>query len=120
MKFSCDNPRSRFALRIYVEGVNVITGEPTILKRETGTRDHKKQDYIVVPQQESLIGIATSPGMVKRFVPVPYEHDYSIEHPVSCSSGNSFQIYLLKIDNRENNFVKFSSRLFQLKSKISS
>ncbi|KAI5783806.1 hypothetical protein FPQ18DRAFT_310451 [Pyronema domesticum] len=73
MKFSCDNPRSRFALRIYVEGVNVITGEPTILKRETGTRDHKKQDYIVVPQQESLIGIATSPGMGKQFREIQFE-----------------------------------------------
>lgn len=44
----------KFAIRIYVGGVNGITGEPmipnmaTLLKRQNGVE--KKQDYIIVPE----------------------------------------------------------------------
>ena len=65
----------QFAIRIYIGGVNAITGEPmipnmaTLLKRQNGIG--KKQDYVVVPEQPWLDGIATSPGVVKQFVAVP-------------------------------------------------
>jgi hypothetical protein len=76
---------SKFAIRVYVGGVNGITGEPmipnmaTLLKRQNGI---KKQDYVVLPEQPWLDGIATRPGMVMQFVAVPYGSGYSIEHQV--------------------------------------
>jgi len=79
----------QFAIRIYIGGVNAITGEPmipnmaTLLKRQNGIG--KKQDYVVVPEQPWLDGIATSPGVVKQFVAVPYGSGYSIEHQVDVS-----------------------------------
>jgi hypothetical protein len=84
LRFTSNNT---FAIRIYVGGVNGITGEPmipnmaTCLKRQNGIE--RKQDYIVVPSQPWLDGIATSPGMVKQFVAVPYESGYSVEHQVN-------------------------------------
>jgi hypothetical protein len=76
----------QFAIRIYVGGVNGITGEPmipnmaTLLKRQNGVE--RKQDYVVVPGQPWLDGIATGPGQVKQFIAVPYGSGYSIEHQV--------------------------------------
>jgi len=81
------NSYSKFALRIYVGGVNAITGEPmvpdmsTLLRRQNGIE--KKQDYVVLPSQPWLDGIATSPGIVKQFVAVPYKSGYSVEHQIT-------------------------------------
>jgi hypothetical protein len=81
----CFRSTSKFAIRIYVGGVNGITGEPmipttaTLLNRQNGI---KRQNYVVVPEQPWLDGIATSPGVVKQFVAVPYGSGYSIEHQV--------------------------------------
>lgn len=80
----------KFAIRIYVGGVNGITGEPmipnmaTLLKRQNGVE--KTQDYIVVPEQPWVDGIATGPGVVKQFVAVPYGSGYSIEYQVNFLS----------------------------------
>jgi len=52
----------------------------TLLKRQNGVE--KKQDYIIVPEQPWVDGIATGPGIVKQFVAVPYGSGYSIEHQV--------------------------------------
>lgn len=89
----------KFAIRIYVGGVNGITGEPmipnmaTLLKRQNGVE--KKQDYIIVPEQLWVDGIATGPGIVKQFVAVPYGSDYSIEYQVTGSEttgGIQFEV----------------------------
>ncbi|KAG1724617.1 ubiquitin family-domain-containing protein [Suillus lakei] len=93
------NSNKKFAIRIYVGGVNGITGEPmipnmtTLLKRQNGVE--KKQDYIVVPPQPWLDGIATGPGMVKQFVAVPYGSGYSIEYQITGSEttgGIQFEV----------------------------
>jgi ubiquitin len=89
----------KFAIRIYVGGVNGITGEPmipnmaTLLKRQNGVE--KKQDYIIVPEQPWVDGIATGPGIVKQFVAVPYGSGYSIEHQITGSEttgGIQFEV----------------------------
>ncbi|KAF8244153.1 ubiquitin-domain-containing protein [Wilcoxina mikolae CBS 423.85] len=91
----------RFAIRIYVGGVNGVTGEPmipnmaTLLKRQNGIE--KKQESVVVPGQPWLDGIATSPGMVKQFVAVPYGSGYSIEHQITgleTTGGIQFELGL--------------------------
>ncbi|KIK33499.1 hypothetical protein CY34DRAFT_813561 [Suillus luteus UH-Slu-Lm8-n1] len=89
----------KFAIRIYVGGVNGITGEPmipnmaTLLKRQNGVE--KKQDYIIVPEQPWVDGIATGPGIVKQFVAVPYGSGYSIEYQITGSEttgGIQFEV----------------------------
>ncbi|KAG2074939.1 hypothetical protein BDR04DRAFT_1070838 [Suillus decipiens] len=89
----------KFAIRIYVGGINGITGEPmipnmaTLLKRQNGVE--KKQDYIIVPEQPWVDGIATGPGMVKQFVAVPYGSGYSIEYQITGSEttgGIQFEV----------------------------
>ncbi|KAG1818121.1 uncharacterized protein BJ212DRAFT_1348834 [Suillus subaureus] len=93
------NSNKKFAIRIYVGGVNGITGEPmipnmaTLLKRQNGVE--KKQDYIIVPEQPWVDGIATGPGIVKQFVAVPYGSGYSIEYQITGSettSGIQFEV----------------------------
>ncbi|KAI5855159.1 hypothetical protein BZA05DRAFT_442822 [Tricharina praecox] len=57
--------------------------------------NEERQDYVVVPPQPWLNGIATSPGVVKQFVAVPYKLGYSVEHQVTGSEtvrGIEFEI----------------------------
>ena len=62
-----DYRHDKYAIRVFVGGVNGITGEPmvpdmsTLLKENNGVPP--KQDYVVVPPQPWLDGVAVSPGM---------------------------------------------------------
>lgn len=77
---------STFAVKIYVGGVNAVSGEPA---RETATSMRRRlermkknqniQDYVVVPEQLWLDGIASSGGTVKQFVAMPLGSGYSVE-----------------------------------------
>ncbi|EXL39953.1 hypothetical protein FOCG_17455 [Fusarium oxysporum f. sp. radicis-lycopersici 26381] len=64
--------QKRFAIRPYVGGVNGLSGESSeggmasILRRMNS--EARKQDYIVLPEQLWLDGIAIAPGMVSQFV----------------------------------------------------
>jgi hypothetical protein len=64
--------KKRFAVRLFLGGVNGISGEVAIgdmtslIRRMNSLAS--KQDYIVLPDQKWLDGIATSPGIVKQFV----------------------------------------------------
>ena len=71
----------KFALKVLLGGVNGISGEAVDLNKTA--QPNPKQDYVVVPGQPWLDGIATAPGQVKQFVAVPYGSGYSIEQQVS-------------------------------------
>jgi hypothetical protein len=67
--------KSRFVVRPFVGGVNAISGEPLLgdmkaLLQRVRSVTHK-QDYLVLPKQPWLDGIATSPGIIKQFVATP-------------------------------------------------
>jgi ubiquitin len=90
---------NKFALRVYVGGINAVSGEPmvpdmsTFLRRQNGIE--KKQDYVVIPPQPWLDGIATSPGVVKQFVAVPFKSGYSVEHQIAgreTTGGVQFEV----------------------------
>jgi hypothetical protein len=63
---------NKFAIRPFVGGVNGISGEVStgdmgsFLRRMNSLAP--KQDYIVLPDQKWVDGIATSPGLVKQFI----------------------------------------------------
>jgi hypothetical protein len=74
ISFKC-SPKRQFILRPFVGGVNGISGEAmvgdmTSLIRRMNSLS-PKQDYLVLPEQKWLDGIATSPGRVKQFVATP-------------------------------------------------
>ena len=82
--------RRPYAIKFYVGGVNAISGEATtetVASKMNGLRlvEQKKsiQDYVVVPAQRWLDGIAASPGNVRQFVAMPFGTGYSVEEQVT-------------------------------------
>lgn len=96
--FHCKGAQS-YMIKIYVGGINAISGEPakedneTIARRQAkladlqddGSDESKEklaaalQDYVVVPGQQWLDGVAVAPGKVKQFVAMPFDSGHSIE-----------------------------------------
>lgn len=84
-----------YMIKIYVGGINAISGEPatedgaTKLRRQTRlaaarSKDDKDaasplQDYIVVPGQQWIDGITDAAGTVRQFVAMPFGSGYSVE-----------------------------------------
>lgn len=85
--FTSDRPD---ALKIHVGGVNAISGEPvaenaaTQLRRRALLSQNKSiQDYVVLPEQPWLDGIATSPSKVRQFVAMPIGKGYTVEAQIT-------------------------------------
>lgn len=101
INFYC-NSRKQYAIKIFTGGVNAISGEPvvetpaTTLRRRTCLSEGKSiQDYIVVPGQLWLDGIATSPGVVKQFVATGMGQGFTVEGQVTGAEdvgGLQFEI----------------------------
>ena len=87
VNFSSDTP---FAIKIYIGGVNAVSGEPavetevTMMKRLALLNKGKSiQDYVTTPKQRWLDGIAESDGNVRQFVAMPLGSGYSVEAQVT-------------------------------------
>ena len=96
--FDCKGAQS-YMIKIYFGGINAISGEPakedkeTIARRQAkladlqddGSEESKEklaaalQDYVIVPGQQWLDGVAVAPGKVKQFVAMPFDSGHSIE-----------------------------------------
>ena len=81
---------SQFAIKIYLGGVNAVSGEPMIENVATQLRRQKLkaegksiQDYVVTPNQIWLDGIASAAGVVRQFVAMPMGSGYSVEAQVT-------------------------------------
>ena len=95
---SCD----QFAIKIYVGGINAISGEPMIENAATQLRRQKRkangqsiQDYVIMPDQRWIDGIASAEGIVRQFVAMPMGTGYSVEAQVTghdLVSGLQFEI----------------------------
>lgn len=88
-------------IKIYVGGVNAISGEPALEDAATKLRRITRlsgslhaysptpeplsplQDYIVVPDQSWIDGIADSNGTVRQFVAMPFDSGYSVESQIT-------------------------------------
>jgi hypothetical protein len=96
--FGCKNDDVRdYMIKIYAGGINVISGERA--NEDAGTRLRRQaklacqyngtsstsplQDYIVVPSQLWLDGIADSNGTVRQFLAMPLGSGYSIESQIT-------------------------------------
>lgn len=71
ISFDCPFGKN-YAIRPYVGGINGISGESMMEKLGTVTRRPddltEKQDYLVLPRQARLDGVATESGVVKQFI----------------------------------------------------
>lgn len=81
---------SKFAVKIYVGVVNAVSGEPSLETEQTKKRRYEMltsgrtiQDYVVVPQQLWLDGIASQDGKVRQFVAMPLGSGYSVEAQIT-------------------------------------
>ena len=93
---------SQFAIKVYLGGVNAVSGEPMIenaatqLRRQKLKADGKSiQDYVVTPKQKWLDGIASAAGVVRQFVSMPMGSGYSVEAQVTgqeLAGGLQFEI----------------------------
>ncbi len=60
--------RTYFVVKIFLNSVNVITGDIPQAKIENGSIDRQKQDYVVVPNQRWIDGVAIGGGKARQFV----------------------------------------------------
>lgn len=94
-----------FIIKMYVGGVNVVSGVHTEVAAPKHQRvqpeklRHTVQDYVVVPNQLWIDGIAVKPGLVRQFVAMPMGQGYSVEAQLSgeeAAGGLQFEITPMK------------------------
>jgi hypothetical protein len=115
-----------------VSGEPAVQNAATTLRRQTKSSQHESiQDYIVVPNQLWLDGIASEAGKVRQFVAMSVGSGYSVEKQVTgeeVTGGIQFEIipckeYTMAINIMdENGFHKmeFNNRatIGEVKSKL--
>ncbi|ROT36000.1 hypothetical protein SODALDRAFT_320466 [Sodiomyces alkalinus F11] len=86
IEFSAEMP---FAVKIFVGGVNAISGFPVL--ENDRTRDKRRrmlaqgksiQDYVVLPEQPWLDGVVSRNGSVRQFVAQPQGSGFAVEAQV--------------------------------------
>jgi hypothetical protein len=82
IKFVSQRP---YAVQLFVGGVNAVSGKPLVASPSDPSRSKSKatQEYMVVPNQDWIDGIATAPGVVRQFVAMPSGSGYSVEAQVT-------------------------------------
>ncbi|KIY01351.1 uncharacterized protein Z520_02903 [Fonsecaea multimorphosa CBS 102226] len=92
INFTANSP---FAIKVYVGCVNAISGEPAAGSASAKQRrallvsqGEPIQDYMVVPGQSWLDGIASSNGIVKQFVATPLGEGYTVEAQITGHEEN--------------------------------
>lgn len=102
---------AKYLIKIYVGSIYAISGEPAVedcgtkLRRQAqfakfinnsdGSDSIPLQDYVIVPGQEWLDGIANSNGTIRQFVAMPFGSGYSIESQTTgkdTAGGVHFEI----------------------------
>lgn len=115
MKFSAQRP---FAMKIYVGGVNAISGVPISETPEAALKRLQssakvKQDYVVLPDQPWLDGIAAEDGQIRQFVAMPKGSGYSVEVQVTGEEkidGIQFEIIPPKLGCHDVLKIRYSSQ----------
>jgi hypothetical protein len=87
--------RAKFAIKVYVGGINAVSGERA---NEPGIARYRRakalasstniQDYVVVPLQKWLDGVAVTPGRVRQFVTTPFGSGHSVEAQMTQEEVN--------------------------------
>ena len=96
-----------FAIKVYVGGVNAISGDskkitPLTIELQKQKLSQKKsiQDYLILPEQPWLDGVAQEDGKVKQFIAAPIGSGYSVEVQITGDdsiAGIQFEIVPSKL-----------------------
>ncbi|KAK1984817.1 integral membrane protein [Colletotrichum cereale] len=97
--------RAPFAIKLYVGGVNAVSGFPMTENDKTREKrlkmlssGHQLQDYIVLPEQNWLDGIVSEDGKIRQFVAQPKGSGFSVEAQVTGDEKvGGIQIELIPI-----------------------
>lgn len=103
LNFSCPSWRPR-ALQLGIGKVCAITGA-----KWSGTLSARKQNYMVLPKQPWLDGIATGHGSIRQFVAMPLGMGYTVEGQVTGEEtfgGIQLKVY----EPKEGRFPKHAPR----------
>ena len=104
INFKANSP---FAIKIYCGGVNAISGQTYL--EDSATLGHRKdlraagkryQDYVVLPDQRWLDGIADPDGIVRQFVAKSMGSGYTVEAQITGEEmigGLQFEVIPAKI-----------------------
>ncbi|KAF4484745.1 hypothetical protein CGGC5_v007428 [Colletotrichum fructicola Nara gc5] len=131
ISFTADAP---FAIKMYVGGVNAVSGFPMTENEKTKEKRQKMlssgksiQDYMVVPEQHWLDGIASKDGKIRQFVAEPKGNGFSVEAQVTGEEKvGGIQIEIIPIKKHlptefdvryENKEQKVITRTFNLAEK---
>jgi hypothetical protein len=81
IKFTSTRP---YAVQIYLGAVNAVSGKTLAdLRRQGAQPSATVQDYVVVPDQKWIDGIATEAGTVRQFVATLTGSGHSVEMQVT-------------------------------------
>ncbi|KAI1426196.1 hypothetical protein F5Y12DRAFT_784121 [Xylaria sp. FL1777] len=91
--------RLPFAVRVFVGGINAVSGEPMDKRRnDVRERGESAQDYMVVPGQPWLDGIVCEDGKIRQFVAQPKDNGFSVETQVTGEDAvGGIQIEIIPI-----------------------
>ncbi|KAL7915838.1 hypothetical protein GGI35DRAFT_430805 [Trichoderma velutinum] len=85
LTFDCSS-NNKYAVRPFLGGINAISGESLTADHSNSPR---KQDYIIIPEQKRLDGIAVQPGIVKQFVAVMPNPESKEDQESQAPSNNT-------------------------------
>ncbi|KAF2833813.1 hypothetical protein CC86DRAFT_415799 [Ophiobolus disseminans] len=104
-------------IKVFVGGVNAISGEPAVETPATKLRRQNKlaqtsndgkattrglQDYVATPEQPWLDAIATTEGTVRQFVAMPQGSGYSVEAQITGQEvTGGFQFEVTPFDTKQ-------------------
>ncbi|KAM0324390.1 hypothetical protein ACHAQA_008172 [Verticillium albo-atrum] len=121
ISFHANHP---FAIKIYVGGVNAVSGFPmtendaTREKRARMLREDKQiQDYMVVPEQPWLDGIVSEDGKIRQFVAQPKGSGFAVEAQVTGEEKvGGIQVEIIPV--RRNTPTEFDVRYEDRENKV--
>ncbi|KAK4209624.1 hypothetical protein QBC37DRAFT_49756 [Rhypophila decipiens] len=99
-----------FAVRVFVGGVNAVSGLPW--SSPAGSKV-ASQDYLSIPPQRFLDGVCVAKDVVKQFIAMPLGSGYSVEKQVTCKETvGGMQLEIIP-GNRWSLYVPASDKLPQ-------
>ena len=87
IRFSSDK---QFVVKVYVSGVNAVSGEPaqetqaTMSRRINSMQMGKNiHDYMITPPWACLDGVASTGGVIRQLVAMPLSKGYTVESQIT-------------------------------------
>ncbi|KAL4818499.1 hypothetical protein BDW67DRAFT_182658 [Aspergillus spinulosporus] len=109
IKFNHRGGNTHYAIRVNIGHINAVSGLDIYEVSDN-------QDYVIVPGQQWLDGIAVSPGVVRQFVAMPLGSGYTVEGQVSGKEKfGGIQIEVIPSYERDTHTFRYSTEQGRVK-----